>query len=133
MEIKLADASASKRACVLVSAARYKSRVRSCHHAACMRIAMATHHRRADVTTESSDVSDRCQRSERRELTCQSAPACHNTWSTASAVLCAQKSEDRRPIHWDNLPSSFKMSKSSAVARQVQGSVWTSQRAREKI
>ena len=54
---KLADASASKRACALVSAARCESRFRACHHVACMRIVMATHDRPADVTAESSDVS----------------------------------------------------------------------------
>ena len=63
--------------------------------------------RSADVTAESADVSDRRQRSEGRGLTCRSAPTCHNKRSTASVVLCAQRSDDRRPIHWDNFPSSF--------------------------
>ena len=116
-----------------MSAARCKSRFRACHHMACMRIVMATHNRSADVTAEPSDVSDRRQRSEGRGLTCRSAPTCHSTRSTTSAVLRAQKSEDRRPVHWDNLPSSFKRSKSSAVSRQVQGSVWTNQRAGKRF
>ena len=107
MRRKLEDASASKRACVLVSAARYKSRFRACHHTACMRIAMAMHDRPADVTAESSDMSDRRQRSEGRGLTCQSAPTCQSTHGTASAVLCAQKSKDHHSIHWDTFPSSF--------------------------
>ena len=100
---KMAHASASERTCALE-----KWRLRACHHAACMRITMATHDRPADVTAESTDVSDRLQLSERRGLTCRSAPMWHSTRSTANAVLCAQKSEDRRPVHWDNFPSSFK-------------------------
>ena len=71
---KLADVSASKRACALVSAARCESRFRPCNHGACMRIAMATHDRPADVTAESPDVSDRRQQSEGHGLTCQSTP-----------------------------------------------------------
>ena len=105
---KLADASACKRACALVSAARCESRFCACHHAACMQIAMATHDRPADVTAESSDVSDRRQRSEERGLTCRSASMCHSTRSIINATLRAQKSEDCRPVHWDSLPSSFK-------------------------
>ena len=104
---KLADASASKRACALESAARCESRFCACHHAACMRIAMATHDRPADVIAESSDVSDRRQRSEGRGLTCRSALTRHSTRSTANAMVLAQKSQDCRPVHWDNLPSSF--------------------------
>ena len=73
-----------------------------------MRIAMATHDRPADVTAESSDASARRQRSEGCGLTCRSASTCHSTRNTASAVLRAQKSEDRCPVHWDNLPLSFK-------------------------
>ena len=80
-----------------------------CHHAACMRIAMATHDRPADVTTESSDVSDRLQRSEGRGLTCRSTPMCHSTHNVVNVALRAQKSEDCRPIHWDNRFSSFNM------------------------
>ena len=74
---------------------------------ACMQIAMATHDRPADVTAESSDVSDRRQRSEERGLTCQSAPMTHSTRSIINGVLRAQKSEKCRPVHWDHLPSSF--------------------------
>ena len=74
---------------------------------ACMQIVMATHDRPADVTAESSDVSDRRQRSEGRGLTCRSAPTSHSTRSIINGVLRAQKSEKCRPVHWDHLPSSF--------------------------
>ena len=74
-----------------------------------MQIVMATHDRPADVTAESSDVSDRRQRSKERGVTCQSAPMCHSTRSIVNAALRAQKSEDCRPVHWDSLPSSFKV------------------------
>ena len=76
---------------------------------ACMQIVMATHDRPADVTAESSDVSDRRQRSKERGVTCQSAPMCHSTRSIVNAALRAQKSEDCRPVHWDSLPSSCKV------------------------
>ena len=80
---KLAYSCASEWTCALATWRQQKSRFRACHHAACMRIAMATHDRPADVTAESSDVSDRRHRSEGRGLTCRSAPTCHSTRSTA--------------------------------------------------
>ena len=100
---KLANAGATKRACALVSAARCESRF-------CIMPSHGMHANRdgdrdrpADVTAESSDVSDRRQRLEGRGLTCRSAPTRHSTHSTtnrhdstSSAVLCAQKSERRR-------------------------------------
>ena len=74
---------------------------------ACIQIVMATHDRPADVTAESSDVSDRRQLSEGRGLTCRSAPMCHSTRSIVNAVLHAQKSGNCLPVHWDKRSSSF--------------------------
>ena len=108
MSRKLAYAGASKRACALVGVSSCKSRF-------CMVPSCGIHadrdgdrDRPADMTAESTDVSDRRQRSEGSGLTCQSAPTCHCTHNTTGAVLCAQRSENCRPVHWDNLPTSFK-------------------------
>ena len=98
-----------------------------------MRIAMATHDRPADVTAESSDVSDRRQRLEGRGLTCQSAPS--DTARAASSMQCCVPRNQRIAAQFIGTAylQASTQSKSSAVAKKVQGSVCTSERAREKL
>ena len=132
MGTKRAYACASERACALVRAASYKSRFYMVPLHGMHADRDGNGDRLADVTAESTDVSNRRQQLEGSGLTCQSAPTCHSTHNTASAVLCAKRSEDRCPVRWCNLQAS-KRSKPSAVARHVQGSVWTSQRVGEQI
>ena len=98
-----------------------------------MQIVMATHDRPADVTAESSDVSDRRQQSEERGLTCRSAQMCHNTRSIVNAVLRAHKSEDCRLVHWDNRSSSFNTVQVKRSCQEGPRKHVDSQRARENM
>ena len=85
---KLADASASKRACALVSVASRKSRFRIMPSHGMHANRDGDRDRPADVTAESADVSDRCQRSKERGLTCRRSPAAsqHGQHRQCSAV-----------------------------------------------
>ena len=71
---KMADASATKRTCALVSVASYKSRFRIMPSHDMHTNCDGDRDRPVDVTTESIDVSDRRQRSEGRGLTCRRSP-----------------------------------------------------------
>ena len=104
---KLADASASKRACALVGVASCKSRFCMVPSHG-MHVDCDGHHdRRADVTAESVDVSYRCQRSEGRGLTCQRSPAVsqHGQHRQCNAVCPDCKETPSSPL---GLPS-FKL------------------------